>query len=383
MNCIVDVETTIIDNGHPFNPDNKLVLAGFLPCDKQWNPISKPIFLTTHEEINREIKKYKIIGFHNAKFDLHWLRHIFRNNFSQYILRDSQVAEFILTNQQHRFPSLNDCALKYFNEIKIDNIKLNYWDKGIDTIFIPREELEEYLAQDLELTRKVYQYQEHLLKINNKWNLFKLQMADTIVLQEMEYNGMLFNTKKSLENSKTIEEQTEKLTTNIKAYSNIPDFNINSGDHLSLLLYGGVYHYEYKIPVGVYKTGVKTGQPRYKKLVEIITCPRLVEPPKGSELKKEGFYSVDEQTLLSIKTRQKKIKELITNILEVGKLEKRNGTYFKGLPALIKEKGWDHDNIIHGQLNQCVAITGRLSSSKPNQQNFDPEAKELCESRYS
>ena len=42
---------------------------------------------------------------------------------------------------------------------------------------------------------------------------------------------------------------------------------------------------------------------------------------------------------------------------------------------------WKH-GIIYGQLNQCVARTGRLSSSKPNLQNFDGEIKGLFTTRY-
>ena len=40
------------------------------------------------------------------------------------------------------------------------------------------------------------------------------------------------------------------------------------------------------------------------------------------------------------------------------------------------------DYTLFSNLNQCVASTGRLSSTKPNQQNFPPEAKTFCVSRY-
>ena len=56
-------------------------------------------------------------------------------------------------------------------------------------------------------------------------------------------------------------------------------------------------------------------------------------------------------------------------------------TYYQGLPKLITEMNWEYGKI-HGQLNQCVARTGRLSSSKPNLQNFDSEIKNLFGSRY-
>jgi DNA polymerase I-like protein with 3'-5' exonuclease and polymerase domains len=63
-------------------------------------------------------------------------------------------------------------------------------------------------------------------------------------------------------------------------------------------------------------------------------------------------------------------------LIELSKLEKRNGTYYKGLVKLRQEMHWPK-NKLHGQYNQCVAKTGRLSSSKPNQQNFDSSLQDI------
>ena len=43
---------------------------------------------------------------------------------------------------------------------------------------------------------------------------------------------------------------------------------------------------------------------------------------------------------------------------------------------------WKKD-MIYGNLNQCVAVTGRLSSTKPNLQNVDPATKKYIETRYA
>lgn len=77
----------------------------------------------------------------------------------------------------------------------------------------------------------------------------------------------------------------------------------------------------------------------------------------------------------------KDAKEVIKRILKRSGLEKRRGTYYQGLPELRQSQGW-LEGKLHGQLNQCVARTGRLSSSRPNLQNFDGEIKELFYSRY-
>ena len=77
----------------------------------------------------------------------------------------------------------------------------------------------------------------------------------------------------------------------------------------------------------------------------------------------------------------KKAKDLIELILHRSILEKRLTTYYQGLVDLRTSMNWPI-NTLHGQLNQCVARTGRLSSSKPNLQNFDGEIKTLFGSRY-
>jgi DNA polymerase I-like protein with 3'-5' exonuclease and polymerase domains len=380
--AVVDCETSIIDNGHPFNPNAKLVVTGIMPCDAQWNQTKDVIYVYDNSLLQECLEQYSTLLLFNAKFDLHHIRRNTSIDWFKYHVRDSQYSEFLITNQRSVMPALDDIALKYLNEQKIDVVRTEYWEKGIDTSSIPKDILETYLEKDLDLTRRCYQEQEKILRDQGKLALYRLGCADLLVLQDMEYNGIKYDKENSLKKGLTLDQQLETLASRIVTHSSIPNFNINSGDHVSLLLYGGVHTYDVRVPVGLYKTGPKTGQPRYKVLEQTIECPRLVEPPPRSELKKEGFFSVDEQTLLSIKTKDKEVKQLIHDLLEYSKIEKLNGTYFKGLPKLINEKEWN-DNIIHGQLNQCVAVTGRLSSSKPNQQNFDPSAKALCITRYS
>ena len=380
--AVVDTETSTIDKGHPFNPKAKLVVTGIMPCDKNWNQTKPTIYIYDHTYEAKIFEDFKVLLFHNAKFDIHHLRMAKCLDLNGIHIRDSQYAEFLISNQRHVMPSLDEIALKYLNgEQKIDIIKKDYWEKGIDTAKVPKDLLEQYLEKDLDLTRRCYQQQEKILQEQNKVALYRLGCADLKVLEDMEFNGLLYNKEESLNKGKELDGILETILKTITTFNSIPNFNINSGDHISLLLYGGVYTYDVRIPIGVYKTGEKTGEPRYKILQQQLEIPRLVEPLTKSELKKEGFFSTDEKTLLSLKPKSKEIKKLIQDLLTYSKTEKLNGTYFKGIPKLIEQKEWS-DNIIHGQLNQCVAVTGRLSSSKPNQQNFDPAAKALCISRY-
>ena len=365
-----DVETTTLDKGSPFNKNNKLVAIG----------LGEALFYKEFDvpAIQKLVDENKLIGF-NIKFDIHWLRNIgisFRNA----SIYDCQLAEFLLTNQTTPYPSLNEVAEKYLGEKKLDIIKEEYWDKGVDTWFIPQCLLLEYLKKDLELTLRVFQIQEQLLKEQGKWSLFLLQCADLLVLEDMEFNGILYQQEKSVLLGEQLGEQIERTRKNILSYTELPNFNCNSGDHLSCLLYGGTLIHQFRVPIGTYKSGAKIGQIRYKLFEQKYEQPRLVEPLKGSALKKEGYWSTDEPTLRSLKC-SKETKKLVDNILELAKLETLQSKYFFGIPKLMEKRGWV--DFLHGNLNQCVARTGRLSASEPNQQNMAPEVKTLCTSRYN
>lgn len=371
-----DVECSTINNGDPYHPDNRLVQVGFYDGKNYTIMYKEKIDI---ESIEKLLNQSYIVGA-NLKFDLAWMERIGIDT-RKLKIYDIQIAEFLITNQTKAFPSLNDMAEKYLDQHKIDQIKAQYWDNGIDTWFIPEDELTAYLREDLRLTLEVFKQQEVILKEHGKWNLFKLQCLDLVVLNNMEWNGLPYDREQSLKNAQDLEKDIAEITANFSRYTNCPSFNPASGDHLSCLLYGGTITHEYRVPIGIYKTGIKAGQPRNKVFKEEYPQEQLVEPIRGSELKKEGYWSVDEQTLSSLKPKTKEVKQLISDILILSKLEKLKGTYYEGLPKIMDERGWEN-NLLHGKFNQCVARTGRLSSSQPNLQNFPPEALSLCRSEY-
>lgn len=371
-----DVETTTINFGDPYHPDNRLVDVGFYSGNEYH------VFYKDSIDVERikELLYQSILVGANLKFDLAWMERIGIDT-RRVVCYDVQLAEFIISNQTKVMPSLDYCAEKYLDQHKVDNIKLNYWDKGIDTWFIPEEELTAYLKEDIRLTYEVFIKQAALLKESGRWNLFRLGCMDLPVLNNMEWNGIPFDKEQSLISGHELSSEIEILRQAILDHTNCPGFNCGSGDHISCLLYGGTIVHEYRVPIGVYKSGAKIGQVRNKVVEDPYIQERLVEPLKGSELKKEGYWSTDEQTLSSLKPKTRAVKQLIADILRLSKLEKLQSTYYFGIPKLIEEKGWQNDTL-HGKFNQTVARTGRLSASEPNQQNFDPRLKELCRSEY-
>ena len=373
---VLDVETTTFQKGNPFSRQNRLILGGL------FDGTSSKYFgegISTNLDPS-DLNSILLIGF-NIKFDLHWIKRTYGTLFHNISIWDCQLAEFLLSNQREPFPNLDSVANRYALGTKLDTIKTKYWDNGIDTDQVPIEELQEYLDQDLKLTYELYKQQQIKLKEAGLLPLFRLQCADLIVLEEMEWNGIKLDTTLCLEKEKETEEELKNIDISLKNFHdpNLP-INYNSRDHLSCLLYGGTIIEDVRIPVGVYKTGEKVGLPRYKILTYEHELPRLIEPLKGSELLKEGYYSTNDETLRQLRTT-KKFKSLIQLILRRAELSKIQGTYYRGLPNLINEMDWK-PGYLYGQLNQCVAVTGRLSASKPNQQNFAGDVKECLITRF-
>lgn len=377
---VLDVETSINNKGNPFDETNKLMYVGIndmcYPIEYSGEPYRSGL-----SSIQDAIDSSDVIVGFNIKFDLHWIRK-YGISFSTKRVWDCQLVHFIITGQSQPYPSLDGVCKYYGLDSKLDVVKEEYWKKGIDTSEIPKEVLEEYLLKDLELTKLVYDKQVEYLKDKPLLSrLVSLHNQDLLVLQEMEFNGLLYNEERSKELAIEFDKHLSELSGVLHQYHYIDEFNANSVDHVSALLYGGSIKLRRKIIVGTFKTGVKKGEVKERWEEYFVELPKLVTPLKGSELAKEGLYSTDDATLKSLKG-SKKAKEVIELLLKMAELEKRVSTYYRGLVTLRENANWKEGKI-YGQLNQCVARTGRLSSSKPNLQNFDGEIKELFYSRFS
>lgn len=374
---VFDNETTITNKGNPYTKENKLCYVGTF--DGQEYVLANILRDPTSMPYNSFVQRH-LVAF-NAKFDLAWLKR-YNVDFSSCTLHDCQLAHFLLTGQKSSYPSLNDVCEYYELGSKLDIVKLEYWDKGVDTDNIPPEILEEYLTQDLKLTWEVYQKQMKDFEKNPQlYKLFQLQCEDLFTLLEMEWNGIVVDIDSCNKEAELCEGKIKEIEKNLAEYHPDVPVNYSSGDDVSALLYGGTITHETRFVVGVYKSGIKEGQPRHKIVKYEFKLPGYFKPVKGSELKKEGYYSVDEATLSQLKGNAKS-KKLLDLLSERSKLEKLRGTYYVGIPAKMKEIN-SFDGLLHGQFNQVVAKTGRLSSSQPNLQNTPPELNLLLISRYA
>ena len=320
------------------------------------------------------------MGF-NIKFDLHWLRRYGVILPRKALVWDCQLAEFIISNQETPLPSLEDTIEKYKLGEKYVDINVDYWDKGIDTDKIPTEIVLTRVESDVVLTSKLFEWQMDYLKGNPQLrNLIWASCQDQIVLAEMEWNGLRYAIELSKELGDGIIQEQGEIKKKLLRIVPIPQVNWNSGDQLSIILYGGTLSFDVQEEyVFTYKSGLTKTKTRWVK--QTIPMPRRVEPIQGSDLKKEGFWSTDDTNLSKLKPKDKDTKTIIDLVLLLRKMAKKVGTYFHGLPKLYKDMQWTN-NILHGNLQSAVTATGRLSSTKPNQQNMDHEIRKCIVSRF-
>ncbi len=379
--AILDVETTTFLKGAPYSARNRLCYVGIriAGVDQLFDiEYSDGPYGPKLADIHTLLSGVDVVVGFNLKFDLGWLRRYGINYTGK--VWDCQLCEFLGENQRTPYPGLAETLRKYALGTKSQIIEETYWSKGIDTPDIPRFDLEDYLRRDLEVTDELYRWQvEHFDR--SKLNLFRVQCEDLLVLLDMEHNGMVFRLERLRERSCELADELQELQSALSKYSlGWSHFNWDSGDHLNALLYGGTISVEVGTPAEqVLKSGPRRGETVIRNRWETVTqtYPRLYEPLPRSELKKENTWSTDEATLKQLKGP----KQLIRLLLKRAELEKLKSTYIDGIPKIIEKYDWQ-DGIVHGTFNQCRVITGRLSSEKPNLQNFPEELNQYITTRF-
>ena len=312
-----------------------------------------------------------LVGF-NLKFDLHWASRYGIKPPDRCRVWDCQIAEFIISGQQARYPSLDECCAKYGLGSKDDKIA-EYWKLGVDTEFIPPDELQVYNDLDVDLTYKLRIAQMKIMT-EEQIKLCLVMGLDLLVLQEMEENGVKFDKELCSTKAKETAEQLAAITEELLKYSPTPHINLDSGQQLSCLLYGGKFEVDFVTEETVlYKSGSKKGTEYVKNVHNPIVyeCPKLFDPLPKTETKLRKklndeeivIYETNEDVLKQLKSSDKWRKRLIELLLQRAELAKLLDTYYGKLPDLLHKMEWGE--YLHGQYNQCVAATGRLSSSAP------------------
>jgi len=363
-----DVETTTKNKGHPFDPDNKLISFA---TQSTFHYYTDPNFYGAISSTLDEADEW--VGF-NIKFDIHWVRRV------GYVIKtppriwDCQIAEFVIRGQTTPYISLNECLESYNIPLKEDKVA-SFWKAGVDTPDIPVAILEEYNIGDSQKTLELRECQQQVMS-PEQINLVYIMGEDLLSLEEAEFNGVKWDTDAAQAAITTLFEKVSTINDTLNTY--LPDikygkFNWSSGDHLSVLIYGGSLDFDYSVSSdAVYKSGDKKGQEYVKNswFVENIVFPGYFKPLPRTEVKKTKddpqaktrFYKVDDPTLSQLTTRGKEGKTLLSLLQQRAELEK----VAEMLVSIEKKRNqYNWGEYLHGQFNQTVVITGRLSSSNP------------------
>jgi len=369
--CIgLDVETSKKPNHLPWLDDSFLVSIGVAREDG-----TTQVWVFNHSEVDsslvpdnvklaeiqKEIDNAALVCGHNFKFDLYWLSSV------GLVCPDSKVfctstAEYILSGQQIKYPSLDYLSKRYGIPDKIDLVK-TYWDSGYETDEIPLSVLNPYLEQDCINTLAIYQRQRGQIRKEGLSKVVRLHCGIVGMLADVETNGMRFDSALAAEYAAEYAEKIADIDSELIGLFGF-DIRLNSDDELSAGLYGGVIKREGTETVERELKGGRIKQYERK----CITPTRIeglgISPLPRSQTKKDGYYFVNKNVLAKLKTKDKRQKRVLKLLQERSKLEKQRGTYFVGLPKKSV------NGIIHPSFNNTATNTGRFSSSNPNGQNL-------------
>jgi len=233
---------------------------------------------------------------------------------------------------------------------------------------------------------------KHLQDVGTEKTYREVEMKLVKPLRKMTMNGLPLDQKELKKNATRLKKETEKLKGQIFELMELPEgFNLNSREQMLLLLYGikPVSWKRILSELEEYESNKKKNK-NTKKYVEMVLkkeliesiktmyVPRLLSVPKKPSTDAEAILNIQkacitrEAVIAELKRKSKDIeqeKEELRKTVEFVKMireyteKNKLVTTFSGFP--YGKDGRVHPNYkIHG------TATGRLSSDKPNAQNF-------------
>lgn len=251
-------------------------------------------------------------------------------------LFDTMIAHYLLNPElRHNMDYMAETHLNY-KTIHIDELIGPRGKNQLNMRNLEPIAIRDYACEDADVTLKLKNILEKEIEKNDLKKLFyEIELPLIYVLADMEYTGVLLDTKALKESSDTLTKNMSDIEQEIFALANF-EFNINSTKQVGEVLFDRL---------------------------------KIVDKPKKT---KTGQYTTSEETLESLKD----VHPIVSKILEYRGLKKLLSTYIDALPLLIDK----HDKKVHTSYNQTVTATGRLSSSNPNLQNIpirDAQGKEI------
>ncbi|MDP3509977.1 MAG: DNA polymerase I [Candidatus Melainabacteria bacterium] len=235
---------------------------------------------------------------------------------------DTMLASYILNpDGKHGLKDQSERILNY-QMMRIDEL-IGSGRKQITINYAPLDKVAAYASDDARITLELARFYAPLLDKEQEFLLYEMEQPLAHVLASMEQAGVALDLEYLQNFSHELSSELARLETEIYALAG-HGFNINSTQQLQKVLFEEI--------------GLK---------------------PKNKT--KTGF-STDAAVLESLREEH----EIIGKLLEYRHISKLRSTYVDALPSQISKR----DGRLHGDFNQTVTSTGRLSSSNPNLQNI-------------
>lgn len=333
-----------------------------------------------------------LIVAHNAAFEISWFLTYQRQHFEEFLKRGGRVfdtmhGEYIVSDFQSMYPSLDETAPKYGGEHKIDGVKI-LWEQGVLTSQIDPILLRDYLVNgDIKNTALCFYGQCSIFAERGQMQYVYERMDALLAFAYCEWYGLFVNMPVARQNQAEQEQRILEIKQELQQYipKDLPDtleFNFGSDFHMSALVYGGPIKYRKKVPydppqyvkadywqVGdtwvavdempappgatTYKTGKNRGLPKVFRLdteeeklkweEDLYFCPGLVNIQELPEVIREKYaergefrqarnlqdgtpvYSSSTDAMEALARHGFEFCRLVN---ELGALEKDTGTYY-------------------------------------------------------
>ncbi|SDZ54316.1 DNA polymerase I [Evansella caseinilytica] len=247
---------------------------------------------------------------------------------------DVQIASYIIDPSAGSHEMADISKRKQGLNVQSDEV---VYGKGKKRQVPAEAELAQHLIRKAVAVNALKADLEQALQDNEQYELFKeLEMPLSIILGQMEMNGIAVDKNELVEMGKILTEKIAQTEKDIHALAGV-SFNINSPKQLGEILFD-------KLNLPVMKK-TKTG------------------------------YSTSADVLEKLQDQH----EIVEKILHYRQLGKLNSTYIEGLLKVIHHK----TGKIHTIFHQALTQTGRLSSTEPNLQNIPIRLEEGRKIRHA
>lgn len=373
MILTIDIETTI----HPEHGPRPMYGAKGVIC--AFKEDTGPTKLCNLPDLKTKLDGLHwsdtVVG-HNLEFDLlhaEQVRPIYR-------LWDTQYGEYLLSACKHMYPTLETSCDRFGVPFKKDDVIQAMFAKGhgADVIMNGDDAMKrrfvDYLRGDVEGTFTLFLLQNKELEQRNLTTSMHLGMQSLAFLTRAYAEGMPVNVGglgsalgESTKNQTNLAAESWELMLAIEpGLKRSWDVTPGSRNALLYLFNGGEYEFDERKQVGVWKSGPKTGQPRYGHQKVHLKTTNVSDPVaslQGRDLEAwaHGLPASDMRKALAEKVVAYKLAEKHAGILA--------GMHKYTILSRLRPN-----------ISLCGTNTGRKASSQPNGQNLPPSARQVIES---